>query len=143
MTTRLFSSWVRRGAAAGIIAPDPTSGAFAGPATFKPSITLARNGTPIAPIEGPELPIVGPGAVVGLEAGVVVRTDPAPGATSVEDNFLVLAELARPDLPWLFTPARPNEASRLRPWLVLVVVQASKARLRAARRSSCRSPRTS
>src|SRR5262249_5554529 len=41
-------------------------------------------------------------------------------------------ELARPDLPWLFTPAAPNN-DRLRPWLVLVVVLASNARLQQGR----------
>ena len=131
MTTRLFTSWVRRGAAAGITEPDPTAGPYAGPATFKPSVTLAKDGALQPAISGPELPIVGPGAVVGLLASAIVRTDPAPGAASVEDNYLPLVELARPDLPWLYTPARPNDANRLRPWLVLVVLQSSMARVQA------------
>ena len=44
MTTRLFTSWVRRGAASGITEADPISGPFAGPATFQPAVTLARDG---------------------------------------------------------------------------------------------------
>jgi hypothetical protein len=131
MTTRFFTSWVRRGAAAGIIEPDPTSGPYAGPAKFQPVITLARDGAPQAPLSGPELPLLGPGAVVGLDPRAVLRTDPATGAQAVEDNHLVLAELARPDLPWLFTPAKPSAANRLRPWLVLVVVEASRLSLEA------------
>jgi hypothetical protein len=128
MTTRLFVSWVRRGAAAGIIEPDPIVGPFGGPATFQPSITLARDGVPQpAAIAGPELPILGPGAVVGIDGTAIVRTDPAPGAASVEDNYLPLVELARPDLPWLYTPAKQNAQNRLRPWIVLIAVQASKA----------------
>jgi hypothetical protein len=126
MTTRLFTSWVRRGLAAGIAEPDPGSGPYPGPADFQPAITLARDGTAQASsLPGPNLPVLGPGAIVGIDLGAVVRTDPAPGATGVEDNHLALAELARPDLSWLFTPAKPNSANRLRPWLVLVVVDAS------------------
>ena len=133
MTTRLFTSWVRRGAAAGITEPDPISRPYAGPATFQPAVTLARDGAPQPAISGPDLPLLGPGAVVGIDARVVVRTDPAVGATSVEDNFLVLAELSRPDLPWLFTPAKPNADNRLRPWFVLVAVEASRVHLQAGK----------
>ena len=83
MTARLFTSWVRRGAAAEITATDPIIGAYAGPATFHPVITLARDGVSQAPLAGPDLPLVGPGAVIGLDPSVIVRTDPAPGATGV------------------------------------------------------------
>ena len=124
MTTRLFCSWVRRGAASGITEPDPLTGPYPGPATFQPSVTLARDGLAQAPTAGPDLPLIGPGAIKGVHRAAVVRTDPANGATGVEDNYLVLVELARPDLPWLFTPASANQ-NRLRPWLVLVVVDAS------------------
>ncbi len=129
MSTRFFTSWVRRGAAAGILEVDPIAGPYAGPATFKPDVTLAKDGASQPVLPGPELTLLGPGAVVGIDPRQIVRTDPAPGATAVEDNYLVLAELARPDLPWLFTPAAPNAASRLRPWLVLVVVDASRTKL--------------
>ena len=125
MSTRLFCSWVRRGAAAGITEPDPIVGPFTGPATFEPSVTLALNGAAGSPIPGPNLPLLGPGAIVGFHPSAIVRVDPAPGATGVEDNFLPLLELARPDLPWLFTPAKPNAANRLRPWIVLIVVDAT------------------
>ena len=124
MTTRLFCSWVRRGAASGITQPDPLAGPYSGPATFEPSVTLARDGLAQPPAPGPNLQLIGPGAVLGMHRNAVVRTDPAKNATGVEDNYLALVELARPDLPWLFTPAAPNQ-NRLRPWLVLVVVDAA------------------
>ena len=72
-----------------------------------------------------ECSALGPAAITGIHPNAIVRVDPAPGATGVEDNFLPLLELARPDLPWLFTPAKPNAANRLRPWLVLIVVDAA------------------
>ena len=125
MSTRLFTSWVRRGAAAVILELDPASGPYTGPATFQPSITLARDGAAQAPMPGPQLTLLGPGAVIGVAFKSVVRTDPAHGAKGVEDNFLVQVELARPDLPWMFTPAKQNDSNRLRPWMVLIVVDAS------------------
>jgi len=133
MTTRFFTSWVRRGAAAGITEADPLTGPFSGPATFKPTLTLAKDGVAQPAFTGPEITLLGPEAVVGIESAHITRTDPAPGATGVEDNFLVIAEFARPDLPWLFTPASPGASSRLRPWLVLVVLDASTTQLQAGK----------
>ena len=63
----------------------------------------------------------GPGDIVGLIPGQVVRTDPIDGAVGVEPNYFAQIEFDRPDLPWLFTPAAAV-GERLRPWLVLVVV---------------------
>ena len=124
MSGRLFASYVRRGAAAAITEADPGSGAYPGPAMFQPTLSVARDTLPPATLNGPSLPLLGPGAVLGLDSSLIVRTDPTPGATGVEDNYLALVELARPDLPWLFTPAAPSNG-RLRPWLVLAVVEAA------------------
>ena len=49
--------------------------------------------------------LYGPGDVTGLDPKQIVRTDPRPGASSFEDNYLPGVEFARADLPWLFTPA--------------------------------------
>ena len=64
----------------------------------------------------------GPGSVVGLAPGEVVRVDPPDGATDHAANMFASVELRTADLPWLFTPARPR-GERLIPWLVLVVVE--------------------
>jgi hypothetical protein len=53
----------------------------------------------------------------------VVRTDPRPRASNVEPNYLASVEFARPDFPWLFTPASADSQNRLRPWLCLIVVR--------------------
>ena len=129
MSNRLFTSWVRRGAAGAIAETDPASGPWATPATFQPSVILTMNGAPQPALPGPALPLLGPGAVTGLSSNAIVRTDPAPGATGVEDNYLVQIEFTRADLPWMFTPAKPNAANRLRPWLVLIVLDASTVQL--------------
>jgi len=125
MTNRFFTSWVRRGAAGAITQVDPLSGPYAGPATFNPHVVLAKDSAPQPPVMGPAVTLLGPGAVESINVRQIVRTDPAADATAVEDNYLVLAELARPDFPWLFTPAAPTGQGRLRPWIVLVVVEAA------------------
>jgi hypothetical protein len=63
------------------------------------------------------------GSVTGLDPAVVVRTDPAPGATDFLPINLASVELGVPDLPWMFTPSAPaGRPPRLRPWLALAVV---------------------
>lgn len=64
----------------------------------------------------------GPGDVLGLDAGEVRRCFPREGARDHEPNLFAHVELGSADLPWRFTPGGPV-AGRLRPWLVLVVVE--------------------
>src|SRR6185312_12608722 len=74
----------------------------------------------------------GPEGVAGLDPRVVIRTDPPAGAGDVQDNYLVSVDLQPVELPWMFTPARPLATptqSRLRPWIVLVVVEVATSRL--------------
>lgn len=106
-----FASWVRRGL---------NSFATGQPKTNYASlpVALSINGTPIA---GPSVRLVGPGDVTGLDAGAVIRTDPRDGTDSFEPNYLAMAELALPDLPWMFTPSG-DVNGRLQPWICLIVV---------------------
>ena len=73
-----------------------------------------------------DVAVRGPGDVIGISASQVVRTDPIDGAVGVEPNYFAQIEFDRPDLPWLFTPAAAV-GERLRPWIVLVVVDAEGA----------------
>ena len=82
----------------------------------------------------------GPGDVIGIARGQVVRTDPIDGAVGVEPNYFAQIEFDRPDLPWLFTPAAAV-GERLRPWIVLVVVDARRARMPARSRTGSPLPR--
>ena len=79
------------------------------------------------------MPMLGPGDVVGLAPGQVVRTEPTDGATGVLTTVFAAVEFGDPTLPWLFTPAAENVAwpgrpatpagsHRLLPWICLVVV---------------------
>ena len=64
MSNRVFTSWVRRGAAASITEPDPASGPWHGPATFNPSVVLENDGVAQPAISGPALPLLDRKSVV-------------------------------------------------------------------------------
>lgn len=93
--------------------------------TFQPSVALAGPAGQVPPVAGPATRLLGPEAVAALQPGTVVRTDPPPGAADVEPNYLACVEVVPAELPWVLTPARAT-AGRLRPWLVLVVVDAAR-----------------
>ncbi len=65
----------------------------------------------------------GPADVTEIDPRQVIRTSPKPDVTNAEVDDLVHVEFDRPDLPWLFTPAGPDAAGRLVPWLALVVAE--------------------
>ncbi len=114
----VFLPWIRRGGAAAHQQPDSLGSGQ--PGAVGSTVALAVNGRP-----GVSVPIrlMGPGHVVGLQPGQVIRTDPTPGSRAFEPNFFPLVEFDEASLPWLFTPASANAAERLRPWLCLVVVR--------------------
>ena len=63
-----------------------------------------------------------PAQVLGLDAGEVQRCFPRDGTRDHEPNLFAHVELRSADLPWRFTPGGPV-GGKLRPWLVLVVVE--------------------
>jgi hypothetical protein len=129
-----FLSYSRRGLAAAIARPDTLGkpGQPPIPALASFDVTL-----PVVPSPGATDPapvrrtvaVSGPGDITGLAPAAVVRTWPANGQTNAETTFFPLVEFDHPDLPWLFTPAAPTPpdpadgGGRLRPWLVLIVVE--------------------
>jgi hypothetical protein len=113
-----FLPWVREGLARAIPVADEPGAALAGQITLPVKLEVGGAGDVAMDVR-----LYGPGDVTGLDPKQVVRTDPRPGATSFEDNYLAAVEFARADLPWLFTPARATTRGRLRPWLSLVVVR--------------------
>ncbi|MDT0167190.1 hypothetical protein Q9R32_16680 [Actinotalea sp. AC32] len=123
MTVQI-SSYLQGPLGEAVLATDAT--ATLGTPTLRPALLLEGSTAGGSTVEGPHLRMLGPGDVVGLASGAVVRTDPLDGAVDVEPNYLAVVELVPPELPWLLTPARPADG-RLRPWLVLVVVETATA----------------
>jgi hypothetical protein len=112
-----FLSFVRSGFAAAITRPDSLGEDQPALATAPVGVMVSGVATPVT--HGAV--VQGPGDVIGIDASQVVRTDPIEGAVGIEPNYLAQIEFDRPDLPWLFTPAAAA-GERLRPWIVLVVV---------------------
>ena len=117
MTDELtFLPWLRRGLAQALTAPGPLDGDIArGPAVTAWVDVLDAHASSDVRLHGPD-------HVIGLAPGQVLRCEPRPDSSDVETTIFPFAELAAPDLPWLYTPAAPG-AQGLRPWLVLVVVR--------------------
>ena len=117
-----FLPWVRSGLAASLRDPDSLDENTPGRARLDVAVRLSRAAGGTVDVSR-ALSVLGPGDVVGLDPRQVIRMDPPPGVTDAEPNYLVQVELDRPDLPWLFNPAAASAAEKLRPWLVLVVVE--------------------
>src|SRR6266540_2977134 len=126
MSDLTFASFAQGPLGEAIKAPE-NMGVLPAP-TFNPAVTLIRSGAKPQRVPGPEMRLLGPGDVAGLMTGSVVRTDPPAGASDIEPNYLAAVEVVPVELPWVLTPARPA-AGRLRPWLVLVVLDAATAPL--------------
>ncbi len=127
-----FAPWSRRGLARAHRNPD-TAG---GPLAVRPRITVGltlqakTGGNPAAAVSGNvDLTLYGPADIIGIDQRLIVRTDPRPNVTNFEPNYLAIVDFDPPDFPWLLTPAHADGTDRLRPWLVLVVVERAKVAL--------------
>lgn len=117
-TAYQFFSWHRTGIAGMIATPD---GSKIAPTALL-TVTLELNGAALSPMQ---VALLGPGEARGFDARQIVRTVPEAGASQFESNLFPAVEFARPDFPWIVTPAAAT-ADRLRPWLVLAVVEQRK-----------------
>ncbi|HEX2085937.1 MAG TPA: hypothetical protein VHF89_09660, partial [Solirubrobacteraceae bacterium] len=117
-----FLPWVRAGLAAQLPAADEPGADLRGRARLRVDVEVSRRAGDAVAVQR-TLEVAAPGDVTGIDRRQVIRTDPAPGATDFEPNLLAIVEFDRPDFPWLFTPARAGARERLRPWIVLVVVE--------------------
>ena len=103
---------------------------------FTVDLTVTKafgSGAPNSLTVGVGMEMLGPGDVLGLAPGQVIRTEPADRATGVETTLFPSVEFAEPALPWLLTPgpenagwpggpAPPPGGHQLLPWICLVVV---------------------
>src|SRR5215218_6294190 len=116
-----FLPWVREGLVARLPVADEPGATVPGRARLDLELEVARRSGAPLPVTR-SLEVAAPGDIIGVDHRQVIRTDPKPGTTDFEPNYLPLVEFDRPDFPWLFTPARAGAQERLRPWIVLVVI---------------------
>lgn len=116
---QIFLPWVQAGLSAAIPGHAVERLAAEQPAAVALRLVLTVNGEALAQ----DARLYGPGDVIGIDPQQVVRLEPQPGTTDFEPNYFPAIEFDRPDLPWLFTPAKADGQGRLRPWLCLIVVR--------------------
>ncbi|MFJ8085365.1 hypothetical protein ACIQ6Y_32860 [Streptomyces sp. NPDC096205] len=121
MTSLRFTSYAQPAVNTGLGTPQP--GAVRHELTS--GLTLTATPDDSAVVTGPALSVVGPESVIGVDPGLFGRRTPAPGVTDAVTNDLVSVDVLAVDLPWRFTPGAAEEGRRLRPWMVLVVVDAA------------------
>ncbi len=69
--------------------------------------------------------LVGPGDITGINKDVVIKMEPYDGITNFEPNYIPYIEFYEEDFPWRYSPAKANNQNKLRPWLVLLVLEES------------------
>lgn len=125
-----FLPWARRGLARSHRNADDGGQNLA----VRPKITVGlslqakQDGNVSSAVSGNiDLTLYGPGDILGIDRRLIVRTEPKPNATNFEPNYLAAVDFDPPDFPWLLTPAKANGQHNLRPWLVLIVIDRSRA----------------
>ena len=96
----------------------PAGGAIRASTTVTVPITDDAGGTGKAERQ---VTLYGPGDVIGVDPGQIVRRYPAPGSRTAEETFHAHIEFDRPELPWAFSAQTP--ADRMRAWVALVVLE--------------------
>ncbi len=120
MTTVTFVPWVAAGAGASLSRDSGSDGKNRPHVIIDLDVTNTSGAS--AQARG-DLRMLGPGDVLGVPAGQVIRTEPSNGATNVDVTIFPSVDFDAPFLPWIFTGTRPDPASAvMAPWLCLVVV---------------------
>jgi len=123
-----FFPWVRQG-----LGNQITDADVAGRVRLRSEIpvSLELRGTGIGadlvqavPTAARNVPLAGPGDIVGIESRAIIRTEPRNWITNFEPNYVPCIEFYDEDFPWRYTPARADATThRLRPWIALVVLE--------------------
>jgi hypothetical protein len=114
-----FLPWLRRGIANQLETP----AAAASRASLAVSVRVRSDA---ATLDVPPKPVllVGPGDVIGVNAAMVIRTEPLPGITNFEPNYLAYVDFYDEDFAWRYTPDKADlTRHRLVPWITLLVLK--------------------
>ena len=117
-----FLPWIRQGIANQIQVDDndPTVKLRA-PITV--DLSIMADGQAVNPPVSQTVGLYGPADIIGIDPRVVIKTEPRNWITNFEPNYLASIDLIHEDYPWRYTPARPDNKDRLRPWITLVVLK--------------------
>ncbi|REL33839.1 hypothetical protein DYD21_10565 [Rhodohalobacter sp. SW132] len=120
MATYSFLPWVRQGIA------NQIEGQSGNRATIPVELTLVGetldNGSETRPPIKKDIEIYGPGDITGIASKAIIRMEPGNRITNFEPNYLPFIEFYDEDMPWRYSPVKPQE-HRLLPWIMLVVLK--------------------
>ena len=106
-----FLSWARKGLV-NSISPVATGGTRA-----SVELGVVVNGQTVSQT----VEVLGPQDIIGMNADMVIRTEPRHWITDFEPNYLPFVEFYEEDFPWRYTPRLPN-GTQLPPWLTLLAL---------------------
>lgn len=115
-----FVPWVRQGLANAL--DNPTAGSLRATTNVRLTVSGEGGDAPVAGTVEKTVELYGPGDIVGLDQGQIIRTEPRHWVTDFEPNYLPYIELYDEGLPWAYSPEAPV-GERLRPWMALVVLK--------------------
>ncbi|WP_271078513.1 hypothetical protein [Aurantiacibacter sp. MUD61] len=116
-----FIPWVRQGLANAL--DNPAAGTLRATTNVRLTVSGSGGDAPVSGVIDQKVELYGPGDIVGLDQGQIIRTEPRHWVTDFEPNYLPYIELYDPGLPWAYSPEAPV-GERLRPWLALIVLKA-------------------
>jgi hypothetical protein len=120
--TYAFLPWLRQGVANAITAPPATGNRASIHVELDLSGSPATGNTPLTQRIAQDISLYGPGDILGVLANAVIRTEPRPGVTNFESNYLAGVDFYDEDYPWRYTPAPPS-GLQLSPWIALIVLK--------------------
>jgi hypothetical protein len=126
IATYSFLPWLRQGIANNITAKDGDTNVKLRatiPVTLELTGEAIAGGNLTTSIQK-NVELYGPGDILKLIKENIIKTEPHDWITNFEPNYLPYIDFCDEDLPWRFTPAAPDQSlSRLRPWIMLVVLK--------------------
>lgn len=69
-----------------------------------------------------KIAFLGPGDVAGINANVIGRLEPPPGANDFEPGYFPFIEFRDPDFLWRYSLDAPDPTINMQPWLNLIVL---------------------
>jgi hypothetical protein len=118
--TYSFLPWLRQGLANNVETPAEAD-ARRGQITVTVNVIGSGLTEPGSRSFDKTLELYGPGDIIGIDAKVIVKTEPRNWITNFEPNYLPYIEFYDEDFPWRYTPSPPN-GNRLIPWLTLIIL---------------------
>ncbi|HEX6197681.1 MAG TPA: hypothetical protein VFZ37_17325 [Jiangellaceae bacterium] len=105
----------------------PLDGAGAGHRAIRIGVQVMAEGVAQGAPHQVAAELFGAGDIVSLDPSMVARVEPGPTSRAVEPNYFPYVDFRDADFPWRYT-LDAGTSRRLRPWLLVVALEASEFR---------------